>query len=170
MKTVFQFSGGRDSLACLYALEPFWDGILVVWGNGGAPSPALLALMAKVKELVPHFLEATGDSVGMREEHGNPDADTWMSCCFANIWQPMHKASVEQGATTIIRGAKRCDPINFIKPGHTEDGITYIFPIWGWSDKMVIDSLAGRPLQPAYPHDCHDCPVTKICDRPELAA
>lgn len=170
MKKILQLSGGQDSLACLYLAEENLDDILVLWTNPGAPSAELTALMKAVKETVPHFVEVTGNVTEYRKEKGSPDEGTWTACCSSNIWKPMHYACVELGAKVIARGAKRCDPINFIGPGHVEAGIRYEFPLWGWSDKQVQAFLVGRELQPAYPHDCHNCPVTKICDRRVLEA
>ena len=39
---VLQFSGGKDSTACLHLLEPWWDKVHVVWVNPGAPYPEML--------------------------------------------------------------------------------------------------------------------------------
>ena len=170
MRAVLQISGGQDSLACLYHVEHALDNILVMWANPGAPSAELTALMKAVKATVPHFKEVTGNVAEYRKEKGSPDEGSWTACCGTNIWWPMHAACVEAGASLILRGAKRCDPINFIGPGYTAYGIRYEFPIWNWSDKQVQAFLVGRALKPVYPHDCHDCPVTKICDRRVLEA
>ena len=170
MRAALQLSGGQDSLACLYHVWAGLDDILVMWANPGAPSAELTALMARVKATVPHFMEVTGEVDAYRRAKGSPDEGTWMSCCASNIWRPAHDACVAEGVSVILRGAKRCDPINFVGPGYVADLMRHEFPLWEWSDKRVQDYLVGRALQPVYPHDCHNCPVTKICDRPVLEA
>jgi len=39
METVLQFSGGKDSLACLYLLKPRWHEIMVLWLSTPAVLP-----------------------------------------------------------------------------------------------------------------------------------
>jgi len=41
MRTILQFSGGQDSIALLYLMEPFWEDLTVVWADAGDASPAL---------------------------------------------------------------------------------------------------------------------------------
>jgi len=69
---VLQFSGGRDSLACLYLLKEQWNDLTVVWMNAGAPWPQTVEQMEEIKKLVPHFLEITGDVLGQNEAFGIP--------------------------------------------------------------------------------------------------
>lgn len=169
MKTVLQFSGGRDSIALLYLMEPFWDGIEVVWANSKDPSDELMALMAEVQALVPHFMVACGDAKAYRAEQGEPTGRSWMRCCGANIWNPMAELMRVKEVKTIIRGSKKVDPMNVIAPNHVDvNGAMYMMPLWDWTDEKVEGYITGRALKPVYPHDCATCPVSKPCDRPEL--
>jgi 3'-phosphoadenosine 5'-phosphosulfate sulfotransferase (PAPS reductase)/FAD synthetase len=51
-KAVLQFSGGKDSLACLLLLRPWWDRLTVMWVNTGAAFPETLELMEAVRSRV----------------------------------------------------------------------------------------------------------------------
>lgn len=166
---VLQVSGGRDSLATLYLLEPRWKDLTVVWCNSGDASQELTAMMQQVRQLVPYFGEVKGTVLQRIANHGLPVSETWLDCCLESIWVPLYEGCRRLGATVIVRGSKRIDPINFIKPGHVDwNGVAYEFPIWDWDDERVVKFLEGRAIQPVYPHDCHGCPVVKPCDRLEL--
>lgn len=71
-KIVLQFSGGKDSLACLLLTKPWWDKITVMWTNTGDAFPETLEQMAKIKAMVPHFLEVKTDQPKQIREHGWP--------------------------------------------------------------------------------------------------
>lgn len=171
MKTVFQLSGGRDSLACLFVMEPFWDGMTVAWCDGGDSAPELVALMAKVEKLVPHFVRVPGKVKQTREQQGDPTDKTWIGCCMASVWTPMADWVRENNTRWLIRGTRSVDPVPFPVPGLAVAGITYLLPLWDSSDSDCAGLLTvakERGLAPVYPHDCLHCPVTRICDRPEM--
>lgn len=183
-KAVLQFSGGKDSLACLYFLRPYWDQITVLWCNTGAAFPETLEQMARIQSMVPHFIEIRSNQPLIIAEQGMP-ADvvpvshtplyniatesqaqliqSYMHCCGENIWKPMHEAS--KSFDVIIRGQKSSDHKRApIKSGHVEDGIQYYFPIEHWTDAQVLAYLKaeGIPLPPTYDYfgssaDCWDC-------------
>lgn len=185
MTTVLQFSGGKDSLACLYLLKPRWDAITVAWTNTGAAFPETVEFMQRIKALVPHFLEIKSEQNIGRQGYpadllptertvlGQAVADRparlfqsrW-SCCSAAIWGPMHQAMKDIGAKVIIRGQKRSDNLKApIEGGFTYDGMRIEFPIADWTDADVYAFLdrEGVELPPNYKAgmrtglDCWNC-------------
>jgi 3'-phosphoadenosine 5'-phosphosulfate sulfotransferase (PAPS reductase)/FAD synthetase len=70
--TVLQFSGGKDSLACLFLLREQWDEMTVLWVNAGAAFPETVGLMEKIRALVPHFLEVRTNQPAQVAELGYP--------------------------------------------------------------------------------------------------
>ena len=160
------FSGGKDSLACLFLLEPLWNELVVVWGNTGAAHPSTHEMMERVRKRVPHFREVKSNQPAFIAEYGYPvdvlptrrtrfgqQLDDrggrkfvdWQSCCATNLWVPMYQAMKDMGIRTVYRGQKKADMIRSpIKSGHTEDGITYIFPLEDWTDAKVFEYLGER--------------------------
>ena len=59
-RVALQISGGKDSLAVLHAMQPWWDRLCVFWTNPGNPFPETVALMEKIKAEVPFFGEVAG--------------------------------------------------------------------------------------------------------------
>jgi 3'-phosphoadenosine 5'-phosphosulfate sulfotransferase (PAPS reductase)/FAD synthetase len=183
--TVLQFSGGKDSLACLYLLKPRWDEITVAWCNTGAAFPETIEQMRKVRELVPHFLEIKSKqtiathgypadllpiaSTRIGQSSASTSKTTFQSrvtCCASAIWIPMHQAMKDIGAKVIIRGQKRSDNLKApIESGFTYDGIRIEFPIADWTDADVSAFLKreGVELPPNYKAgmrtglDCWNC-------------
>lgn len=164
MSTVLQFSGGKDSLACLYLLEQRWSDIVVAWVNTGAAFPETLELMERVRKMVPDFREIRGTqniaehgfpvdvlpiaatSLGaLCEGHEGMRFQSRYSCCAAALWGPMRRALSDWGAKVIIRGQKRCDAKRTpLKNGEVIDGIEVRFPLYEWTDAEVRDYLIGR--------------------------
>jgi phosphoadenosine phosphosulfate reductase len=156
---VLQFSGGKDSLACLYLLKEEWDNIVVLWTNAGAPWPQTVEFMEEIRELVPHFMEITGDVHQQNQTMGIPTdvvpvvntldgqvvhgkdpilLQSWFSCCGANLWAPMHNKMQELKPEKVYRGQRRSE--KYTAPFHSgivHQGIQYIFPIENWSEEEV---------------------------------
>lgn len=65
-KVAVEVSGGRDSLACLYLLRPYWNRFWVYWLNSGDSFPEVVQLMERVRARVPHFVEIAGRARGPR--------------------------------------------------------------------------------------------------------
>jgi 3'-phosphoadenosine 5'-phosphosulfate sulfotransferase (PAPS reductase)/FAD synthetase len=166
MPTVLQFSGGKDSLACLYLLEPRWNEITVAWVNTGAAFPETVALMERVRAQVPHFVEVAAEQSIEREGYPadvlpiaatsaghlfegetGPRFQSRYSCCASALWAPMQKAMRELGATTIIRGQKLSDAKKTpIRSGQVIEGVTYEFPLEDWTDADVRHFLAEKKV------------------------
>ena len=185
-KIALQFSGGRDSIACLYLLRPYLDRITVYWVNTGAAFPETLAIVDQVRALCPQFVEIAGDQPGVIAQFGLPSdivpaahtpigvigtgADLPLiqdrySCCLRTIMLPLHERMRADGVTLIIRGQKAADRHKApIASGHTEEGVEYLFPIEGWSTRQVMDYLTaeGAPIPRFYEMldgaaDCMTC-------------
>lgn len=167
-KIALMYSGGKDSLACLYMLQEWWDKITVIWVNTGASFPEMTAHMEKVKSLVPHFFEMKSNQPSFIEFVGYPTdvvpvdytsfgqalsgkkdimLSSYIDCCAANIWRPGMDAVHAMGATLVVRGQKLADAKRSpVKSGDVIDGIEYFFPIEAWTDEQVMTYLMDKEL------------------------
>jgi phosphoadenosine phosphosulfate reductase len=164
---VLQFSGGRDSLACLYLLEPRWEQITVAWCNPGMAFPETLAQMEQIRQTVPHFLEIhshqsietqgypvdilpiASTALGQHcEGHRGLMFQSRYDCCKSALWEPTQAAMKQMGATRIIRGEKYCDPKKSGLPNWAVvEGVTYEFPLYDWTDVEVASYLHDRGIE-----------------------
>lgn len=186
MMEVLHFSGGRDSIATLWVLKKRWPHMTVMWCNTGAAYPDTMELMAKVKALVPHFMEVKSNQPETIKLYGYP-ADivplhstlngqsitsvkgtrfqSSLDCCARNLWIPIVRATQELGAKIIYRGQRREEEYRIpINSGHVdENGVTYVFPIQEWSEQKVRDYIMENcpQLWPDYYDEgevtSHDC-------------
>jgi phosphoadenosine phosphosulfate reductase len=192
---MLQFSGGKDSLACLWLLEKQWADILVAWVNTGDAFPETIAQMQAIRALVPNFLEIKSDQPAQIARAGYPVdlLPVWdtefgrslddsrvnryqppFSCCGDNIWTPMLKAVREHGITLIIRGQRNAETKKApVRNGDTEQGLQYWFPIEKWTDAEVVAFL-GERIPPHYQYlntslDCKHCTAYLSENRNKLA-
>lgn len=183
MVEVLQFGGGKDSLACLFMLREKWPTLIVAWMNTGAAFPETIAQMECIRALVPNFVEIKADVLADIQEHGWP-ADvvpvrntnwgkattgeqgirmrSWWHCCTRNFWVPMHAKMLELGATRVYRGQRNSEDYKSpIRSGAVLDGIEYVFPIEGWSERDVAKYLSANdvpvPDHYAYTAKSLDC-------------
>jgi 3'-phosphoadenosine 5'-phosphosulfate sulfotransferase (PAPS reductase)/FAD synthetase len=180
-----QFSSGKDSAACLWLLEPWWDRLDVVWGNPGNPYPETLAYMERIRKIVPRFVEVGGQQPASIRAKGwpvdilpvegtavgvvlgfEPAAPLRMfhECCWENLWQPMQEFLIRGGYTGVIRGQKLSDRLKSpTRSGDVEAGVEYLFPIETWSHAEVFDFLGPSRLPESYKRglssslDCINC-------------
>jgi phosphoadenosine phosphosulfate reductase len=169
-----QFSGGRDSLALLIALRPYWDRITVYYTNSGDAYPETKALIDAVKNVVPRFVEIMGRVNEVHEQMGWPsdvmqpgtgfqlareDIDGYVplidrhNCCFHSIMVPMHERMKADGITLLMRGQRDQDSTkSHVANGSVIDGIQLLFPIAHWTTEDVEKCIAahGIPLPPFY--------------------
>lgn len=184
-KIALQVSGGRDSIACLYLLKPYWDQCVVYWLDTGAAFPETVSLMETIADMVPNFAVIEGRQPQVIKQFGFPTdvlpvSATPMgiagsgkgivmqdrySCCARSIMLPMHQRMLDDGITLIIRGQKNADNLkSIVRSGETHDGIEYLFPIEDWDAKKVMTYLASEdaPIPRFYEMlntmpDCMDC-------------
>jgi phosphoadenosine phosphosulfate reductase len=187
MDTALLFSGGKDSLACLYINKHRWDSIFVVWLNTGAVDEATYEYMMKWKERLPHFIELKSDQPSNVRDYGwpvdvlpvnnthlgkfitgeeGPFMQPYLNCCAANIWFPLHEGLKGLGVTRAIKGQRNDDgKKSTSRDGDTRDGITFEMPIQDWTEVDVYDYLkvVKAELAPGYiagektGRDCWDC-------------
>jgi phosphoadenosine phosphosulfate reductase len=163
---VLEFSGGKDSLACLYLCRPHWDKITVLWSNPGDPYPETVAQMQHIAQLVPHFLEIKGEVGAWVAESGYPVdvlpvlntgfAHTFagtsgvrlqsvFDCCLHNLLHPMAEAVEVLGATLVVRGQKNADALKGpLRSGRELLGVTYYYPLETWTDDDVFNYLQAE--------------------------
>lgn len=185
-KVALQFSGGKDSLACLYLLKPYWDLITVCWMNMGNCFPEVIEQMEGIRSMVPHFLEVKSDQPSQIGRKGypvdvlpiwseglgkaskpsaGPAFQSALQCCAENFWLPFHDQMMRLGVTLIIRGQRAQEVRRApIKNGHVELGIAVWFPIESWSTQDVVDYLRSQNVAiPKYYEiadkslDCMNC-------------
>lgn len=180
-----QLSGGRDSIACLYLMRPYWDRLTVYWCDTGAAYPETVALMQKIRDAVPSFAVIEGQQPQVIAQHGIPTdilpaSATPMgvngsgkgalmqdryTCCLRSIMLPLHQRMLDDGITLIIRGQKTADRLkSIVRSGETHDGIEYLFPIEDWDTAQVMAYLTehGAPIPRFYQMlnsapDCMTC-------------
>jgi phosphoadenosine phosphosulfate reductase len=185
-RIALQVSGGKDSLALLYLLRPWWDRLCVYWLNTGDAYPEMVRRMAMIRDEVPNFREVAGNQPEIIAAGGWPSdvvphlhttagnaifgatpfkVQSRLDCCWRALMLPMHLAIKEDGVTLVIRG-KRADEADKtgIESGHVEDGVEALFPIMDWTADEVFNYLhaEGIEVPPFYEYadsslDCMHC-------------
>ena len=161
-RIALQFSGGKDSIACLLLLAEHLGNITVYHLDSGDSFPETREFVHEVAESVPHFVTVPGRVKDVGAQYGIPsdivpcgsswagqlagDTDRPMlsryECCFMSIQQPMHERMVEDGITLIIRGQKNSDTHNGpYRNGDSAAGFEFLYPLEDWTDEDVFDYL-----------------------------
>lgn len=173
-RPALQFSGGKDSLACLYLLRDQLEGMRVYWLNTGDTCPETLVVVNEVRAWIPNFVEVHSDVAAWRDTYGMPTdllpskahflgvsyglGDTRLTgrfdCCYHNIMKPLHDRMVADGVDAVVRGTKLCDGGRVPAEGSTP-WYSIVLPIRDWSHQQVFDYLAsvGAPVNPIYEHN-----------------
>lgn len=163
------FSGGKDSVACLFLLRPYWNKITVLWVNSGNIFPETIKVIDYFKSIIPNFVEIKTDVIAFKKQFGEVSdiiisSDTEIGeisegkkelkvispfdCCGANLWYPSSDYYKKNGFTLVIRGQRNDERQKApIKSGHIEDGIEYLFPIENWSSKDVLSYIHGQGFE-----------------------
>lgn len=172
-RPALQFSGGKDSLACLYLLRDQLDRVTVYWMNPGDGCPETLEIIDSVRAWVPHFVEVRGDVAAWREKFGMPSdlapacgsvlgvaygmSDVKVSsrfdCCYFNLMQPLHARMLADGVDAVVRGTKLADTGKLPHEGHTGD-YALLLPLRDWSHAQVFEYLTSvdAPTNAVYEH------------------
>lgn len=184
-RIALQFSGGKDSLACLYLMRPYWDRITIYWCNMGDAFPETVAQMARIREEVPHFVQIDGQQPEVIKQFGIPSdivptSATPMgvsaaskgfliqdrySCCVRSKMLPMHERMIADGITLIIRGQKKSDAEKGpLCSGQVDGGIEYLFPVEDWTDANVLAFLREQNVEiPRFYEMLNDAPDCMTC-------
>lgn len=172
-RIALQFSGGKDSLACLYLLRDKLDLVTVYSLNAGDRMPETQAVIDAVRPWIPHFVEIRSDVSAWIDANGLPSdvvptCSTWMGrviglsdtpivdrfeCCMRNVMLPMYERMKADGVTCIIRGQKDADMARRpLQSGDSIDGFEFYYPIEDWTHAQVFSYLkeVGAPISPVY--------------------
>jgi phosphoadenosine phosphosulfate reductase len=180
---VLQLSGGKDSLACLFLLEFLWPQLYVIWVNTGQAFPETVALMDRLRQLLPKFMEVHSD-VSLQTAQWGPPVDllpvrhhplvqartgqqrqplqTFLECCIANIMAPLHEATMGLSPTVVVRGQKDCDSHKgpYRNGDKLAEGTEFWYPIQDWTDEQVCEFLKEKgelPSNYSYFNSSLDC-------------
>lgn len=185
-RIALMFSGGKDSLACVYLLRAHLHRLVLFHNDTGDLLPETRAIVDHVKTFAPNFLHVHGDvhawinhnglptdllphsahAVGQLMGEG-PKLVGRYDCCWANLMWPIYHAAAERGVTLIIRGTKAADMNRLpVMSGAVEHGIEYFYPLQGWSNEQVFSylRLQGAPISRVYDYvdngpECARCPA-----------
>lgn len=180
------FSGGKDSLACLYLVRDQLPEITVLWANTGKNYPESLAIIESVKAMCPRWQEVRVDRDAQWERSGMPsdlvpmDAtvhgrgctaaqgtsiQSQYACHYENVSEPLTQAIEDLGATLVITGqrkdeAHRAPRVN----GDRVGAVQFWHPIEDWTRQQVLEfleaAMGSLPEHYAFDHtslDCYDC-------------
>lgn len=169
-RIALQVSGGKDSLALLYLLRPWWDRLTVYWLNTGDAFPETIDRMAQVRAEVPHFREVMGRQPEIIALDGWPSdavpqshttlanrvfgatpfkVQARLDCCWRSLMQPLHDAIIADGITLAIRGKRgEEDDKTGLESGYVdENGIELLFPIIDWTEADVFSYLVHEHIE-----------------------
>jgi phosphoadenosine phosphosulfate reductase len=172
-KPALQFSGGKDSLACLYLLKDQLEDITVYWCDTGDSCPETVEVVETVRPWIPNFAVIQGDVASWQAIHGKPvdlvparahflgvaygmsevQLSNRFDCCFQNLMRPMHERMLADGVDCVIRGTKLCDTGTVPAEGATEF-YNILLPIKDWTHEQVFAYLesVGAPKNSIYEH------------------
>ncbi len=185
-KTALMFSGGKDSMACLYLYKEHLNEITVIWCNTGKNYPEAVATIGKARKMCPNWIEINVDRDLQWANNGLPSdlvpvdftnfgqsvtskkpfaIQSYLQCHLENITKPIWDTVILLGFTKIIRGQRKDDEHHATSHnGDTEDGVTFIHPIEDWTKEQVLaflkEEMGELPEHYQLEHssmDCYDC-------------
>lgn len=184
-RIALQFSGGKDSLACLFLMRPHWNRLTVYWLDTGDAYPETVSLVSRIRDMVPNFARIEGRQPQVIEQFGIPtdilpasctpmgvsaagkgaQMQDRYSCCLRSIMLPMHERMLEDGVTLIIRGQKNADKVKgLLRSGDVDGGVEVLFPVEEWTDRQVMDYLRRQDIEiPRFYEMLNDAPDCMTC-------
>jgi 3'-phosphoadenosine 5'-phosphosulfate sulfotransferase (PAPS reductase)/FAD synthetase len=189
-RAALMLSGGKDSTTALMLCRPWWDQITVYWSNPGAALPETIDQMARVRAMVPNFVEVRGDVMADIQQSGwpvdiVPHAMTPIgrmtsgtdgivvrdrfACCYRNLMFPAYQQAVADGCTLIVRGERRAETNHnrSVSSGYIdENNVEHLLPIYDWPTEVVMTYLQTRApelIHPAYAEGAAGNPDCVCC-------
>ena len=169
-RIAFQLSGGKDSVAALFLLKPFWNRFTVYFCDSGDSLPETYSIICRLAAILPRFQLIPGRVAETKARWGQPtDLLPWTSayaahhhnagetplmqdrvaCCSRSIMAPLHDWMIADEITLIIRGQKDADDLKGpLKSGDVVDGIEYLFPVQGWADEECFSFMRDNGIEP----------------------
>lgn len=176
------FSGGKDSMACLYLLREELD--CAIYVDTGFAYPETQDLVEYASKLVPmHIVHS--DRAGQNARDGVPadvvpidwtvagqqatckkesTVQSYLECCYQNIARPLFVKAQELGVTELVYGQRKDEDHRApAKDGDVVFGIKRLHPIESWTTEDVMSYLATKMKVPEHykiKHsslDCYDC-------------
>ncbi|CAJ2763519.1 phosphoadenosine phosphosulfate reductase family protein [Burkholderia pseudomallei] len=168
------FSGGKDSLACLYLARRYWRWLTVFWANAGDPYPETIEQMEQIRKLVPNFVEVKGPGyvrghapeqtfpadmvplsatpAGRMAEASAPrfKIHSKFECCWSNWWLPLHNAINAYGVDLLIRGDRADEKLTnnaLLSADPDPSGGAYLFPLRDWTRDDVFAYLRAEGVE-----------------------
>jgi 3'-phosphoadenosine 5'-phosphosulfate sulfotransferase (PAPS reductase)/FAD synthetase len=182
-----QFSGGKDSLALVYLLRPYWNKLTIYHVDTGDLLPEVREIVDMVEGMVPDFRRIETDSTTFMHTFGlptdlRPCSSTAIGlslglskqrlvdrfdCCAFNLMKPMHDRMIADRVPLVIRGTKRADTARMAaESGDTSMGYELWLPLQDWSHDEVFEYLRSvdAPICRIYEHrvnspECATCPA-----------
>jgi phosphoadenosine phosphosulfate reductase len=167
-RIALQCSGGKDSLAVLYLMRPYWDRLTVYWLDTGDAFPETVERMGQIAQMVPHFVRIQANQPAVIAQYGIPTdmlpasatpigiaatgngvlMQDRYSCCMRSLMLPLHAKMIEDGITLVVRGQKDSDRLRSpLHSGAIEDGLEYLFPLEDWDDTRVYGYLLEQGVE-----------------------
>jgi 3'-phosphoadenosine 5'-phosphosulfate sulfotransferase (PAPS reductase)/FAD synthetase len=180
------FSGGKDSLACLFLLRDELD--CAIYVDTGFAYPETRELVQFAAALVPMFTvqsdrRTQNDRVGLPADVVPIDwtvpgqamtstkpvlVQSYLQCCYENIARPLLDKAHALGVTHLVYGQRASESHRgTAHHGQVVEGITRLHPIDDWTTQHVLDYLALHMPIPEHfslTHsslDCYDCTAFK---------
>lgn len=90
----------------------------------------------------------TPEAMPIRKESGEQKIQSFVQCCAEMLWLPIYNASLGK---TVYRGIKKSDEHRTMGGDKITDknGITWVNPIYDWTDDDVFDYLKKHNVEPA---------------------
>lgn len=184
-KIAFQFSGGRDSVAALYVMRPWWSCLTAYFLDSGDPFPETLAIVDRVSSELPitvvrsdvkryhaevawpaDVVPVDNTPIGQLVSGRAQTLTSRYQCCWDNKMRPLHQRMLDDGITLIVRGQREEDYARApARSGDVDGGIELLFPIESWSTAEVNAYCRDNdlPMAPWYAEgashgsDCMHC-------------
>lgn len=176
------FSGGKDSMACLFLLREELDCLIHV--DTGYAYPETRAIVNDAARMVPTYVVMSNRDAQNTMEGIPSDVvpidwtrfgqqfsglkevtiQSYLGCCFENINRPIWDKAIELGVTHLYFGQRQQESKRAPwKPGEIVFGIERLHPINDWTTDQVMGFLSQHMEIPKHyliEHsslDCYDC-------------